>query len=141
MIIKGGYLLLIIVALAIFVTSFSYAQEISELTFIVKSNPIKEEAEKKEQDLIIKETSEIKLFMLGSIRFYQLFISSQDKPACNFIPSCSQFGMETTKRFGFTQGLLLTSDRLQRCHCWTRRYYPLDKDTDKAIDPAMNYGD
>lgn len=139
--IKRGYALGIIIASIIFIASFSHSQEVSELAFIVKANPIKEEAKKKGQGLIIKETSEIKLFMLGSIRFYQLFISPQDTPACNFIPSCSQFSLETIKRYGAVRGLLLTSDRLQRCNPWAKKYYPLDEKTHRAIDPIVNYGD
>ena len=50
----------------------------------------------------------------GTIRFYQTFISSQDGDNCPMRPSCSQFGFEALRRYGFFQGSLMTADRLVR---------------------------
>jgi hypothetical protein len=128
-----------IIALAISIASFSYAQEASDLAFIVKSNPLEGSSRMEKAGLNLRQTSEVKLILLGSIRLYQLFVSSQDEPVCNFTPSCSQFGMEAIQRYGLLKGILLTSDRLQRCHSWVRDYYPLDDKSKKAKDPIESY--
>ncbi|NIA29052.1 MAG: membrane protein insertion efficiency factor YidD [Actinobacteria bacterium] len=72
---------------------------------------------------------------MGCIRFYQLFISSQDIPVCNFTPSCSKFGMAAIKKYGVFYGGLMTFDRLQRCNGLGRKYYPIHPVTDKSYDP------
>jgi putative component of membrane protein insertase Oxa1/YidC/SpoIIIJ protein YidD len=72
---------------------------------------------------------------LGAIRLYQLVLSSQDAPSCPFSPSCSHFGQEAIRRFGF-QGLLMTSDRLQRCNGSSLDRYVLDPRTGKRLDPV-----
>lgn len=56
------------------------------------------------------------------IKIYQQSFSLAQGDVCNFIPSCSHFGYESLKEFGFVKGLLLTSDRLQRCHPFSWRY-------------------
>lgn len=140
MIIKKCCSLGMIIVLVIFIRSLGYTQEASELAFIAKSNPLySQKAER--ASLNLRQTSNIKLISMGLIRFYQLFISSQSIPVCNFTPSCSQFGMEAIERYGFIKGFLLTSDRLQRCHPCAKGYYFLDKERGKAIDPVTNYGD
>ena len=75
----------------------------------------------------------------GAIRFYQLFISSQDMPVCNFVPSCSQFSAEAIERLGILRGILLTSDRLQRCNGMSRSRYQMDYVSGKLIDPIQIY--
>ncbi|MBI5192405.1 MAG: membrane protein insertion efficiency factor YidD [Nitrospirae bacterium] len=85
-----------------------------------------------------KETSEAKLFFLKIIHGYQTILSKQDKPSCNFNPSCSRFGKRAIEQFGVIQGILMTSDRLQRCNGY-RRYYPIDIKTGLAIDPIEKY--
>lgn len=50
------------------------------------------------------------------IRFYQLFISPFFPPSCRYTPTCSQYGMEAMKKYGFIKGSLLTIKRISRCH-------------------------
>ncbi|MDI6703449.1 MAG: membrane protein insertion efficiency factor YidD [bacterium] len=114
----------------------SFGEESFGLQFILTSNPLLQQEKKPE---VTKEESELKLFFLGGIRFYQLFISPQDVPSCAFSPSCSHFGLEAIKRYNILKGILLTSDRLQRCHAWAGEYYPLDERSKKAVDPINNY--
>ena len=56
------------------------------------------------------------------IKIYQQSFSLVQGDVCNFIPSCSHFGYEALSEFGFIKGLLLTSDRLQRCHPFAWHY-------------------
>jgi len=83
----------------------------------------------------LDEINETKIVALGLIRLYQLFISSQDVPACQFTPTCSRFTSASIKRYGLLWGVIMGSDRLQRCHSFSRLYYPVDPETDRCIDP------
>ncbi len=87
------------------------------------------------------EKSEPTQLFLGVISLYQTFISSQDAPACNFTPSCSRFGQAALSRAGVWKGLLLTSDRLQRCNGLPGRegVYPIDHETHRFYDPIAVY--
>ena len=111
----------------------------SELAFIMSSNPIMAKS--------IKDTNAnsghlgFHSIFTGTIRLYQLFISTQDKPVCNFVPSCSQFGVSAIHEFGIMKGILLTSDRLQRCNGISVPYYKLDYSSGKLIDPIQTYAD
>ena len=52
----------------------------------------------------------------GLIRFYQLAISPFFPGCCRFEPTCSQYGLEAFRRFGFWKALKLTAKRLAKCH-------------------------
>jgi putative membrane protein insertion efficiency factor len=65
--------------------------------------------------------SPLTLVAMGSIRFYQILLSKPYKAAinpggCPFEPSCSAYGLAAIREHGLLRGLLMTSDRLQRCH-------------------------
>lgn len=48
------------------------------------------------------------------IRFFQKYLSPQDGAVCRFRPTCSRYGMEALRKYGFWKGILLTTDRLAR---------------------------
>ncbi|HXW60078.1 MAG TPA: membrane protein insertion efficiency factor YidD [Myxococcota bacterium] len=50
------------------------------------------------------------------IRIYQLAISPLFPPCCRFFPSCSSYAHEAIVRFGFVEGMFLTTMRLLKCH-------------------------
>ena len=52
------------------------------------------------------------------IRFYKLAISPLLGPECRFNPTCSQYGIEALKKYGFFKGSWLTLKRIGRCHPW-----------------------
>ncbi len=110
----------------------------SELKFILSQNPIKSQQAVHKEDTDNKTFKPSDIFIV-MIRFYQLFISTQDMPVCNFTPSCSHFGVESLRRFGVIRGILLTSDRLQRCNGCSTPYYQIDYKTGKYIDPVQKY--
>ena len=58
----------------------------------------------------------IKLLFLGLIYIYKIFISPILPKSCLFTPSCSTYGLTDIKRFGVIKGLLLTANRILRCH-------------------------
>lgn len=53
--------------------------------------------------------------MVAAIGFYKQFISPLLPPACRFVPTCSQYGVQAIKEFGPTKGGILTAWRLLRC--------------------------
>ena len=67
--------------------------------------------------------SEMNLLATGIIKGYQVFISSQDLDTCNFHPSCSRFTSTAIRRYGALRGSLLGTDRLMRCHWFSRRQH------------------
>ncbi len=78
-----------------------------------------------------------------SIKIYQYFISSQDMPSCVFTPSCSRFAEQSIYKFGILKGLLLTSDRLQRCHRFDDKsdWYTFNFSKNRFNDPVGRYGE
>jgi putative component of membrane protein insertase Oxa1/YidC/SpoIIIJ protein YidD len=120
----------------IFLSLVSKGEVTNQIDFLREVNPIiSEETDERFISLLdFKETSEIKLAFSGLIRFYQIYISSQDAPACNFTLTCSRFMTEAIQEYGAVHGFLMASDRLQRCFGASRKYYPIDPKTGYAID-------
>jgi hypothetical protein len=139
---------MVIFTILIYTLTFSSLREdaFNDLSYLMKEAPIEasEPSQRHEGTLMRKPLNEIALLLLGAIRLYQIFISTQDMPACNFIPTCSNFGLQAIRRFGPLKGLLLTSDRLQRCHGLAHLYagtvYEVDETTGKLKDPPERYG-
>ena len=124
---------------SIFLVFPTSADEAADLAFIRNANPITTPKPQEAVRFNLQETSELKLAAAALIRLYQKFISSQDGPACNFVPSCSRFGMGCIQEFGMLRGLLLTSDRLLRCRSVQSRHYHRHEITGKYIDPVTDY--
>jgi len=108
----------------------------NQLDFLSETSPIiKEESDERYISLFdFKETSEVKLAFSGIIRIYQIYVSSQDAPSCNFTLTCSRFMTKAIQEYGAFHGLLMASDRLQRCFGLSRKYYSRDPQTGLAID-------
>lgn len=53
--------------------------------------------------------------MIGTIRVYKEFISPLLPPACRFLPTCSQYGVQAIQEYGPWKGGILTAWRLLRC--------------------------
>jgi putative membrane protein insertion efficiency factor len=134
---------LVIAFSAILPCRASSAQESTELGFILSYNPIQDipGAERARNHSDFLRAPGVKLLFIGVIRFYQMFISTQDEPVCNFIPSCSQFGVEAIEQLGIIRGILLTSDRLQRCNGMSTSRYQTDYSSGKFIDPVRIYAE
>jgi len=93
-----------------------------------------------QEDLRLKqELSPLRWTLLILIRVYQKLISPYYGDVCNFIPSCSHFGFQAIQKYGIFQGILMTADRLQRCHLWAFGEYPVDEKNGKLIDPVENH--
>lgn len=59
---------------------------------------------------------EMKYLLIGIIRFYQKFISPMTSPSCRFQPTCSQYSLESVRRFGAMKGTYLSVRRIVKCH-------------------------
>jgi putative membrane protein insertion efficiency factor len=62
------------------------------------------------------ETSPLKLGLRGVLRIYQQGVSPVNPDRCGFRPSCSAYGALAIREHGPFWGLIMTADRLMRCH-------------------------
>ncbi len=58
----------------------------------------------------------MKFIALTLLRAYKWLISPLLGPACRYVPSCSEYAMESVARFGMAKGGLKALWRLARCH-------------------------
>lgn len=71
--------------------------------------------------------------MIMAIGFYKKFISPLLPPACRFLPTCSQYGVQAIEKYGPQKGLILTAWRLARCSPFGGKGY------DPPIWPPVSY--
>ncbi len=58
----------------------------------------------------------IKSFLIYLIKFYQKCISPLKRPSCRFYPTCSQYAVESIKKYGAFIGALKSVKRIAKCH-------------------------
>lgn len=58
----------------------------------------------------------MKKLLLSLIRFYRRSISPLFPPSCRFVPTCSQYALETIEKYGAARGGWLALKRFLRCH-------------------------
>ncbi|MBS4023322.1 MAG: membrane protein insertion efficiency factor YidD [Dethiobacter sp.] len=58
----------------------------------------------------------MKTCILLLIKFYQKFISPLKGRSCRFEPTCSQYALQATERYGARKGIFMTAARICRCH-------------------------
>ena len=108
------------------------AQQIDELGLLQKaySEPTKKKvfAEAKNNQNELQFTFSV-LFL-----FYKTFVSSQDNSRCNFTPSCSEYALQSIKKFGLIKGSLNAMDRLSRCNGLAPEQYEVDEHLHLLID-------
>ena len=56
--------------------------------------------------------------LLILIRGYQLIISPLLGSNCRFMPTCSEYAMESLRSHGLIKGIYLTIKRIGKCHPW-----------------------
>jgi uncharacterized protein len=74
--------------------------------------PGQEPSEKQKLD---SDAAAMSTAMIASIGFYKKVISPLLPPACRFVPTCSQYGVDAIKEFGPGKGVVLIAWRLLRC--------------------------
>ena len=50
------------------------------------------------------------------IKIYQLFISPILKSNCRYLPTCSEYSIESLKEHGIIRGVFLSIKRIMHCH-------------------------
>ena len=64
------------------------------------------------------ETSCLTTAFLGGVQLYQRWIAPVRGIECGFRPSCSNYSRISIQEQGPVIGLMMTADRLTRCHIW-----------------------
>lgn len=58
----------------------------------------------------------MKRVFLWLIRFYRTAISPYKRPCCRFVPTCSQYALQSVEKYGAVKGGYLAIKRLLKCH-------------------------
>ena len=61
--------------------------------------------------------------LLLVIRGYQIIFSPILGSNCRFMPTCSEYAMESLKAYGLIKGTFLTIKRIGKCHPWGSHGY------------------
>lgn len=61
-------------------------------------------------------------FALWYIETYRVRVAPRLRPRCRFVPSCSEYGLECYRRYGFVRATAKTAWRLLRCHPFRRAW-------------------
>jgi len=57
-------------------------------------------------------------FLILLIRIYQLTLSPWIGKSCRYTPTCSNYGIEAIRKYGFFKGGWLTFKRILSCNPW-----------------------
>ena len=58
----------------------------------------------------------INYFLISLIKFYKYFISPYFPSNCRYLPTCSEYFIDSLKLHGVFKGLFLGIKRILRCH-------------------------
>ncbi len=56
------------------------------------------------------------IMLIKFIKGYRLIISPLLGHSCRYLPTCSEYSIESLKSYGFFKGLLLSAKRILSCH-------------------------
>ena len=54
--------------------------------------------------------------LIKLIKFYKFLISPLLGNSCRYMPTCSDYSIESLKTFGFFKGLIMSLKRIVSCH-------------------------
>ena len=108
------------------------SQTINDFEELKKSTTIK--SQKKTFNEAMNNKNELQFTFSGLFLFYKTFVSSQDNSRCNFTPSCSEYALQSIKKFGLFKGSLNALDRLSRCNGLAPEQYEVDEHQHLLID-------
>ena len=57
------------------------------------------------------------------IKFYQFFVSPILGQNCRYLPTCSEYSIQSIKKFGIFKGAFLSLKRISKCHPWGNHGY------------------
>ncbi len=62
------------------------------------------------------------------VKIYQIFISPILGQNCRYLPTCSEYTVQSLKEYGVFKGLALSLKRISNCHPWgSQGYDPVPK--------------
>ena len=59
--------------------------------------------------------------LIGIIKIYRVFISPYLAPSCRYLPTCSEYAIESLKTYGLIKGSLKATKRVLSCHPFSKR--------------------
>ena len=54
--------------------------------------------------------------LISIIKFYKLFISPYLTPSCRYLPTCSEYAIDSLKTYGLIKGSAKAIKRILSCH-------------------------
>lgn len=96
----------------------------------------------KNERSVWKKINPVNVLFGSTLYIYQNGLSKHISADCLYNPSCSEFGKEAFRNYGFFKGMLLTADRLNRCNriaATDLRHYTPDPISIRYSDPVTKY--
>ena len=56
--------------------------------------------------------------LIKVIKIYQFFISPILGQNCRYLPTCSEYSIQSFQQFGIVKGFVLSIKRISKCHPW-----------------------
>ena len=68
--------------------------------------------------------------LIGIIKVYKMVISPYLAPSCRYLPTCSEYTIESLKTYGLIKGLFKAIKRILSCHPFSKKngFDPVVKD-------------
>ena len=59
--------------------------------------------------------------LIGIIKIYKMVISPYLAPSCRYLPTCSDYTIDSLKTYGLVKGLFKATKRILSCHPFSKR--------------------
>ena len=59
--------------------------------------------------------------LIGIIKIYKMIISPYLAPSCRYLPTCSDYTIDSLKTYGLVKGLFKATKRIFSCHPFSKR--------------------
>ena len=59
--------------------------------------------------------------LIGIIKVYKMVISPYLAPSCRYLPTCSEYTIESLKTYGLIKGLFKATKRIISCHPFSKK--------------------
>lgn len=65
----------------------------------------------------------MKKLLISLLKWYKRQVSPNLRPACKFVPTCSEYAMEAIELYGAAKGSFMAIKRLLRCNPFSKGGY------------------
>ena len=59
--------------------------------------------------------------LIGIIKIYKMIISPYLAPSCRYLPTCSDYTIDSLKTYGLIKGFFKATKRILSCHPFSKR--------------------